>query len=386
MVMITARVKKHGSGNGMRVSSGTANRLNFSVGPITPPSPPSPPFKVGVNVHRGGSTSAQNTSMVAIMSARNFKVARMDYNYGTDQTLPKDFINKVNSLSGGECHLILFNSYASDETIYTSPAQLASVYNDSYSQAYAAVSIMGAIVTTYEVYNEIPYRTNCQSQVAVGSGQLESAYTGKTAFISLAAAARGVANAIHDYGSATGIPRKVILGTVSRDWGFLRFMQTQGVNFDIVGFHCYSRNVDATVTTDPFFGTGGTMVKLAEFGLPVAWNEFNSADIYDADYDNVSGSAATERGLSAVAKHMSALYSQTTVAINTVCFYELLDEPDKNPVWEKHFGLMYDTNTPKVCLHLATAFAGGSMSAADQLTVTSRGLLNDATIAGMQRG
>jgi hypothetical protein len=194
---------------------------------------------------------------------------------------------------------------------------------------------------------------------------------------------RGMANAIHDLAASSGLPLRVILGTVSRDWGFLSFMRTQGVKFDVVGWHVYPSEGTANLQTDTWYGTGGPLAQLAAFGKPVTINEFNAGETYNAGYENGQGQPLTEQGFRSNAKHMLELYSQTDCDLESVVFYELLDEPSK-PAPENHFGLMSNLTAPKVSLYLATALAGGALSSAERTAITSRGLLTNTQIDAMQ--
>jgi hypothetical protein len=81
---------------------------------------------------------------------------------------------------------------------------------------------------------------------------------------------------------------------------------------------------------------------------------------------------------------MLELYSQTECQLESVVFYELLDAPSK-PAPENRFGLMFNLDTPKDMLYLATALAGGTLSSAERSAITSRGLLTDGQIGAMQR-
>jgi hypothetical protein len=47
---------------------------------------------------------------------------------------------------------------------------------------------------------------------------------------------------------------------------------------------------------------------------------------------------------------------------------------------------MFDISTPKTSLYIATAYAGGTLTPAEQTEITSRGLLTDGQIAAMKPG
>ncbi len=358
----------------------------------TPSPAPLQPFAVGVNIHTGGGSGTPNTQLATIMQDRNFRRGRVDLFY-TDApfTQLRDQITKINA-NGGTVEAVLQVAAQWDHTVYTG-AQLTTIYNNAYNQTYAAVNAMKDLVHDFELLNEVTLRSECMAQVTPQSGQLESAYTGKTAFISIGSVLRGMADAIHALATSSGLPLRTILGTTGRDWGFIRYMQTLGVVVDVVGYHYYARSTEGSLLTNTWFGTGGLMTQLASFNKQITYNEFNAEEIYHTAtnsppaYENLAGQPVTEAGFSSVALHMLEIYGQTTLPpgrLENVVFYELLDEPAK-AIPENRFGLMYDLNTPKVALYLATAFAGGELSAAEITEITSRGLLTASQIAAMRQ-
>jgi hypothetical protein len=341
------------------------------------------PFAFGVNIHEGGSSTGENTDIVAVLQSRGLTQVRMDL-YVTpfnDQALVTDIITKLVA-AGISVQGVLSSRAISDHTVYTGGA-LATWESDNFSDADTIVDRyfpMG--VTDYELINEIPLRAECAAQVTPNSGQLEATYTGQTAFISIGAALKGMADAVH----AKDASCRVILGTVGRDWGFLHYMTTLGVNWDVLGYHTYPYSTNSNLLTDTFFGTGGLGDQLDSFGKPVTINEYNSGDIYNGGYGNAEGEADTEASWVSLTGHITNLYEQTQISnLESLVFYELLDETFKGSP-ENRFGLMYDLDTPKVSLFLVTAFAGGTLSSAERLELTSRSLLDDAQIDAMQSG
>jgi hypothetical protein len=352
--------------------------LNASTG-----TPEARPFTIGINIHSGGGSLANNTTIANLMASRGLKRGRMDLFYdGSPWALARDQIQKINN-AGGSVEVSLQISYQWDNTIYTGGA-LATIEADAYTQTYAVVDAMKDLVHDFELLNEINNRPETSGQVTQGTGQLQSAYTGQTAFISIAAVLRGMADAIHDLAASSGLPLRVILGTVSRDWGFLAYMQTLGVNFDVVGWHVYSLETDTAIDSDTWWGAGGPITQLAAFGKPIVINEFNCSEIYDGAYENALGGTLTEAGFRSNVKHLKSLWAQTNGTIESVCFYELVDDPAKAAP-ENHFGLAFNLAAPKVSLYIATAFGGGTLTAAERTAITSRtGLLTDAEITAMQ--
>ncbi|HEY4067832.1 MAG TPA: hypothetical protein VGM74_13115, partial [Burkholderiaceae bacterium] len=198
-------------------------------------------------------------------------------------------------------------------------------------------------------------------------------YAGKTCYATMAAVLRGMSRAIVDQRTASGAPLKIILGAVSNDFGFLTFMQQQGVSFDVVGYHAYPTLGSAILATDSWYGAGGPLAQLAQFGKPVRINEFNCGEIYASNYDNVAGSNATKACMASIQRHLPGLLNQKIVTIESIDAYELLDEPGLAAP-ENRFGLMYDLNTPKIHLAAYSLFAGGSVSSAEKAQLTAEGL------------
>ena len=335
---------------------------------------------IGVNTHRG-STATVNGQVAAIMKERNLKTSRMDLIGGQDQTALRDQVRQIQA-NGGSVEVALQISYQWDNSCNPN---LAGVEQDAYNQTAAAVNSVKDLVHDFEMLNETQLRPEIMREVTWNSaGTSVTPYQGKPCVATLAAVLRGMSRAIRDIRASSGLPLRAILGEVGRDFGFLTFMKQNGVLFDVVGFHVYPHATTASMISDPWFGTGGPLAQLASFGKPVHVNEFNCGEIYDSTYENSAGSPTTEACLKAFAKHMRDLRSQTIANIESVHVYELLDEPSKAAP-ENRFGLMYNLTTPKIHLALASAFAGGALTAAERTAITSRGLLTDAEINAIQQ-
>jgi hypothetical protein len=212
------------------------------------------------------------------------------------------------------------------------------------------------------------------------AGISSTPYAGKACYKTMASVLRGMSRAIHDVKVSSGYPLRVILGAVGRDYGFLTFMQQQGVIFDVVGYHIYPHFDQASLLDDPWYGPGGPLTQLAVFKLPVHINEFNCGEIYNKAYDNQPDSVETNKCFQSYKKHIPSLFSQKLVNLESLHFYELLDEPNKADA-ESRFGLMYDTSKPKVHLSIITAYAGGMLSASEQQKIMDLNILTDTEIA-----
>ncbi len=336
-------------------------------------------FDLGVNIHGGGKSATGNDRVAAVMKQRNLKSARLDMFAGSDQSLLRDQVEKIRA-NGGTAEVTLQISYQWDNSCNQ---KLAWVEQDAYDQTAAAVNKVKDIVHDFELLNETQLRPEILKEVSWNTaGMSPTPYEGKPCVATLAAVLRGMSRAVRDVRASSGLPLRIILGAVGRDFGFLTFMQQKGVLFDVVGYHIYPHANQASLLSDPWFGRGGPLAQLAGFGRPVRINEFNCGEIYRSGYENRAG-PLTETCLRSLGKHLTDLRSQRIVGLESVHLYELLDEPQK-PAPENRFGLMYDLSNPKVHLYLVTAFAGGALSAEERYEITRRGLLTDAQIDAMR--
>lgn len=348
--------------------------------PAPTPAPavyPPMPFAMGINIHEGGLSSANNTTIANIFANRRMQIARMDLFTNGAVSNVRDQATKIRA-NGGWVQGVLKPSVADDYNVYTAQADLDNIFNAAYAQTTTIVNAHKDLIHDYELINEVPLRPECNAQVPYSTGQLESSYTGKTAYISIGYILRGMAKAIRDIRDATGLPLRVLFGQSSRDWGFIRYMETLGLTYDVMVWHVYPTNQQASLLTDPWWGTGGPLAQLAAFGKPITINEFNSGEIYNGTYTNASGADA-EAGWQGLTKHMKDLYTQTICDIESLVFYELKDQPAQ-PAPENRFGLMFDLATPKVTMLLATAFAGGALTTAEKAEITNRSLLTTTEI------
>jgi hypothetical protein len=189
-----------------------------------------------------------------------------------------------------------------------------------------------------------------------------------------------MSRAIRDVKASSGYPLRVMLGAVGRDFGFLTYMQQQGVVFDVVGYHIYPTYYQPNLLDDTWFGSGGLFTQLAAFKLPVHINEFNCGEIYADAYNNQPNSTETYNCYQSYKKHIPVILNQNIAKLESFLFYQLFDEPHKIAP-ENRFGLMYDLSNPKNHLSILSAFAGGTLSSAEQKMITDLKILTDTEIA-----
>jgi hypothetical protein len=327
---------------------------------------------IGLNIH-----SDYTQGVSDLMKARNFKSARMDLDIDTDVNSLRAQASRIKA-NGGTVEV---SAQISSQWDHSCPQNFSSVEQNAYNETTTLVNKYKDVIYDYELLNEVSLRSEVQGEVPWNSaGTSSSVYAGKPCYATMVSVLRGMSRAIHDIKASSGYPLRVILGITGRDFGFMTYMQQQGVQVDVVGWHVYPHAGDASLTSDTWYGTGGPLSQLAKFNLPVHLNEFNCAEIYDDNYDNKAGSATTMTCLQGYKKHVADLLSQKMVNLESLHVYELMDESSVAGA-EGRFGLMYDINRPKVQLSAITAFAGGTLSASEQSQVTSAGVLTAAQIA-----
>jgi len=331
----------------------------------------------GVNVHDGGN-DPQN--LANKLEYRNLKYTRMDL-YGNDSTYLKKFrkavkIMNVKNIKTEAVVFTIFSSYQARTNDYS--ADLAEVEQISYTTTKTQIISTKDIISDYELQNEIPLYPNIKVLGSTGQNAIDfDVPAGRLQ----AAVLRGMSRAIDDVRKTFNLPLRIILGTVDRQFGFLTYMQQQGVLFDVVGYHIYPWNKHPPLDQDLYFGEGGALGQLAKFNKPIHINEFNAGEIYsggkaypkEPDYENQAGKPVTEEGFKSLYKHMNEIVNQKGANIESVYFYEIADEPQK-PIPENRFGLYFDVNLekPKISLYIATAFAGGTLSTAEKDSLIKR--------------
>jgi hypothetical protein len=334
----------------------------------------------GVNIHIGQQTTTANTQITQIMAQRFLKIARMDgwgWADSTQKAMMRDQIAKINA-AGGKVQLIV---HSSREWTNNCTEDLASVEQDEYNKAYAAVGYYKDLVQDFEVLNEVQLDPYIKAEVPWNAqGDNTAGYYGKACVARITAVIKGITRAIR----AQGAGLRVITGVVGRDYGWLYYLRQNGIDWDVTGTHVYL-GVNNNILTDTYFGPLTLFPSLARFGKPITINEFNCNEIYNSGYENTAGAPLTEECLVAVKRRIDEIKANTSGTIESVLHYEMWDQT-QNAAPDNHWGLVYDLAHPKVNLFLMSAYAGGSITSAEQYELTRRGLLNNAQIAAMSRG
>lgn len=329
----------------------------------------------GMNIHGGGDNPM---SLIKELKVRNYKSVRMDY-WGSSTF--RDVVAGLKQ-NGIVTEAILYSVFSKGQNRYKDyDADLAEVEQTAYTNTKAQVEKIKDIVSVFELQNEVPLYENMIK--AGGDNGLKASDYDTPASRLQAAVLRGMSKAVDDVRKELRLPIRIILGTVSNRYGFLTYMQEQGVIFDIVGYHIYLRYTSKPIDQDPWYGEGGALGQLAKFNKPIHVNEFNCGEIYagapgkalvDGNaYENEEGKPATETGFKSLYKHLNVFVNNTNASIESIHFYEAFDETQKT-IPENRFGFYYDhaLTQPKVSALLGALFAGGKLSNAELEKLNSK--------------
>jgi len=340
------------------------------------------PIRWGVNVHSGG----DNPKLLAgKLAERNLKIVRMDLR-GNDPRYLAKFRNAatVFNSKGIAVQTVFFVNYSKENKRNQGiSADFKEVERSAYNQTVTKINATKDLVCDYELQNETSLYPNiCAANT---TGQKAADFDTPEGRLQ-AASLRGMSRAIDDVRKSSKLPLRIILGTVGRHWGFLTFMQNQGVLFDVLGYHIYPHLKQQPLDKSPWFGPGGAMGQLALFNKPITINEYNAGEIYNGttnatshhpgpSYLNRVGDPVTEDGFKSCDIHLKEIIHQNAANVESVLFYEIWDEPHKARP-ENRFGLFYDyaLQQPIISLLIASSFAGGTLSPAEQSELTTRGI------------
>jgi arabinogalactan endo-1,4-beta-galactosidase len=247
------------------------------------------------------------------------------------------------------------------------------LYQQGYNRTYDFVRKFKNDIGQWELENEINLVARDRDNKRLFGSGMTAAEFESPAMEDWAAVLRGASDAIDRINQESGLHLKKILNTTSTMFGFLDFMESRGVHYDLISYHYYEVQGQSPHSAwngrNPRFDL---FKKLASYHRHVVFNEVNCGEIYKSDYGNAPGDAATERCLQNLNSMLTAIRDQKDVAVDSISIYEIVDEPGKKPP-ESRFGLMYDLNRPKVALYLVSRFAGGKLTPAEAAELKKRG-------------
>ena len=133
-----------------------------------------------------------------------------------------------------------------------------------------------------------------------------------------------------------------------------------GFKFDFISFHYYPYYSDKHDNNGYYYKMYlGQMRALAErYKVKILYNELNCAEIYphSPTTGNVTdgGFAGDKRCYDSLKQILTELNTNYKDIVQEINIYEMLDEPTHPVTHEKHFGMMYDLNTPKPVFEMVT--------------------------------
>ena len=324
---------------------------------------------VGVNSHIDAGTDP--AAMVNAVKSGGFKHVRVDVRYSpnfnydyTPTALTMQYIQglvangvKVEATLRGR----LESQVKGFDVLGRSVAPVcqgdtSAVETAGYNDAYAQIKMLQPWVTDFEFYNEISLWNGIAPKISnlINSLPLQDAANFHSVCADTAAATlRGMTRALRDVRAQTGRPLRAIIGfTAQGDSGFIKFLQSKGVSFDVVGLHVYPFVHNRNLVTDPWYGPSGLIGLAQQFGKPIHVNEFNCAEIYSG-YTNVNGSLSMNTCGASLDRHLPMLLSAPQ--IEYVDLFELIDRPTSCPSpgsldragAECRFGVMFNPWGPK---------------------------------------
>lgn len=248
------------------------------------------------------------------------------------------------------------------------------LYQQAYSRTYTFVINFKDQINDWELGNEINLLAlDPSGKKLYGRGWTAEEFD-MPVMNDWVAILKGMSDAIGKINREYGLHLRRTLNTTSTMFGFLDFMASKGVEFDVISYHYYE-----VLNQNPNRAWGGSrqayslFKKLGTYGKPVVFNEINCGEIYKPAYENEAGKPLTEACYKSLHATLSYIVRQSDVDIESVLIYELLDEPAKAPP-ENRFGLMYDIRTPKVPLYMLSRFAGKELAPHEAEELAKRGM------------
>ncbi|MFB9266006.1 hypothetical protein ACFFWD_23100 [Bradyrhizobium erythrophlei] len=230
----------------------------------------------------------------------------------------------------------------------------AAIYAQGYNRTLNFVSQFATRVGDWELGNEINLTVHDASGAPLfGKGWTAAEFAAFPSMTDFANLLRGMSDAIDQINFSKSLHLRRIVGTTSTMFGYIDFMILRGVKVNVVGYHYYEHQ-----GVDPTNYWGGTQpnfnlfAKLVSYGVPVAVNEMNCGEIYDATFVNTAGSPSMT-ACNANLQTMLATFGRQEM-IKWIDIYELLDQSEM-PTPENRFGLMFNLGSAKPMLATVAA-------------------------------
>jgi len=341
---------------------------------------PASAFTWGVVGHKVWNHAVWNDpeAEFATLERYGLKTYRFDMPLIDTQPQAADTLQKLITLAQTHhitLHPILYVPFTWDDATDSGkyPNTEAGLEMQGYNRVYPFVLKFASQIHDWELQNEIDLKKGVKS----GSGRSVNDYNTLKAK-QWAAVLRGMSKAISDVQQKTGQPVKTVVDMVDTDFGFVPFLETNGVQVDKLAYHYYRRGADNPHKIKVSDGTVDIFSELGKLGKPVIINEFNAGEIYAPKYEHKPYDDA--KALASLKKHLDYITGQKEAHIEGIEYYELYNEPWKD-VAESNFGLMKDATHARTQMLLAAVYACGKLSEEEKGVLVSSGLFTDTALS-----
>jgi len=316
-----------------------------------------------------------------ILEARGLTTYRFDVALKADRPDEATRLQKLLALADAH-HVILhpilkvpftWNDNATDDGKY--PNTENGLEAQGYERVYPVVLKFSRDIYDWELENELSLATGVKHGIGNSPRDYETSKAHQWA-----AVLRGMSRAIRDVRAATGRPLRTVVDVPEVDFGFVPFLEQNGVTIDKVAYHYYYPFEATPMKTYAlnYNGTFDIFAELGKLGKPVIINEFNAGEIYDPrnhkPYDDA-------KALASLKVHIEYILRQTKANIEGLEYYELYDDADLSDPVMSNFGLMHDAVHLRTQMLLAAVYACGKLSTEEQRAVARSGLFTQTALA-----
>lgn len=248
------------------------------------------------------------------------------------------------------------------------------LYLQGYNRVMAFIPYFRNNVRDWELGNEIFLLNTVNGVPLYGKGSTLSEFN-TPVMADWAYLLKGMSDAITDINAQYGTAMRRVLGTGNTMFGFIAYMKAMGVKVDVLGYHYYGYNGDDPTNILYLYSPGYMNIfqSMASFGVPVHVNEMNCAEIYQSGYAASSSNAYYLNCLYSLNSMLNSFSGQKLANIENIDAYEFLDESNR-VVPENRFGLYYNLSTPRAQAYIFEMYAGGTLTSAEKLVLTSKGI------------
>jgi hypothetical protein len=345
-------------------------------------------FTWGVSGHKIDGGSIQRD--FEILEARGLTTYRFDVALKADRPEDADrLIDSVQTLVAvAKAHRVTlhpilkvpftWNENATDGGKY--PNTEGGLEAQGHDRVYPFVLRFSSDIRDWELQNELSLAAGVKRGVGNAASDYETAKAHQWA-----AVLRGMSRAVREVRAKTGRPLRVVVDVPEVDFGFIPFLEQNGVAIDKVGYHYYYKleTTPRRVFAPHYNGTFDIFAELKKLAKPVIINEFNAGEIYDPKTDRKPYDDA--KALASLKAHLDYILTQAGSNVEGVEYYELYDEPNLTDPAESNFGLMHDATHRKTQILLTSVYACGALSPEEQGVLVASGLFTEGALSDKRK-